>query len=60
MMAEVISEVVAEPRSRIELHDERGLKDLPPISAVLTFPPLITSKVAVAMLLAIESSLVQC
>jgi len=40
MMAEVNSEVVADP----------------PMSAVLTLPALITSKVAVAMLLAMESS----
>lgn len=41
MMAEVNSEVVADP----------------PISAVLTLPALMTSKVAAAMLLAMESSL---
>jgi hypothetical protein len=44
MMAEVNSEVVADP----------------PMSAVLTLPALMTSKVAAAMLLAMESSLKAC
>ena len=58
----VNSEVVAEPRSRKNCQGKDVKKVferryIPPISAVRTFPALITSKVAEAMLLAIESSL---
>lgn len=59
MIAEVNSEVVADPvgvatNKKIPLETLYS-KDSPPISAVLTLPPLMTSKVELAMLFAMES-----
>jgi len=54
MIAPVKSSVVAEPahNSSVESLLVNELVDLPPISAVLTLPSLMTPKVALAMLFA--------
>jgi hypothetical protein len=58
MIAAVNSEVVAAP-GKVEhvLLRKKNIHHLPPISAVRTSPELMTSNVALAMLLAIESRL---
>lgn len=61
IIAAVKSEVVADPNDGvIDLKGQIFLVNLPPMSAVLTFPSLMTPKIALAMVLAMVSTLVNC
>jgi len=60
IIAAVKSDVVAEPKDGVVSGKRANFSvNLPPMSAVLTLPSLMTPKVALAMLLAMVSSLMQ-